>query len=105
MVTRHSARECAPDQRQEKYRDIDRKAEVPEDRAQPRTIAEIGEDIGNTDEDKQYREFVDKVLRSTAELGKQDSDREERKSFQTVLMSAQRARADGILVEGGIAWS
>src|SRR3979490_2719585 len=39
-------RQVAPDQRHEENREIDRKADAPQDRAKRGPIAEIGEDIG-----------------------------------------------------------
>src|SRR5258706_11504133 len=41
------ARQEPPDRRHEENRKIDRKADVPQDRAKGGTIAEIGKDIGN----------------------------------------------------------
>src|SRR5258706_6744638 len=46
------ARQVAPDQRQKENPDVDRKADVPQDRAKRRTIAEIGKNVGNPDDQK-----------------------------------------------------
>src|SRR6476620_7125020 len=48
MTTKSSShRQIPPHRRQEEDRHIDRKPETPQDRAQRRAVAEIGEDIGD----------------------------------------------------------
>src|SRR3984893_5180579 len=47
------SRQIAPDHRHEENRQIDRKPDAPQDRAQRRAIAEIGEDIGNPHDQEQ----------------------------------------------------
>src|SRR5260370_33741146 len=44
MTKPASHRQIAPQRRKKEYRDVDCKAEAPQDRAQRRAIAEIGED-------------------------------------------------------------
>src|SRR5580704_11500685 len=94
-----SSRQKPADQRQEEDRDIDDEADVPEDRSEPRAVAEIGEDIGDAHDQEQHRQFVDQVLRGGAEFGQQNRHGEERKGLDAVLMRAQRTGADGVLVE------
>src|SRR6476660_6669055 len=65
--------------RQEENRDIDRKAQAPQDRAQRRAVAEIGEDVGDPHDQKQHRELVDQPQRAEAEFRQQHRDRKERK--------------------------
>ena len=66
-----SSRQPAPDRRQKKYPRIDRKADGPQDRTQRRTVAEIGENIGNPHDQEQHRQFVDKILRRGPEFRQQ----------------------------------
>jgi hypothetical protein len=96
-------RQVAPYRRHKENRDIDRKAEAPQDRAKRRPIAEIGEDIGNPHDQEQYRELVDQALRAVAEFRQQHGDGEERKRLDAILMRAQCAGTDGIGIEGGVA--
>ena len=98
-----SPRQIALDHRQEKYRYIDQKPDRPQDRAQGRAVAEIGEDIGDPHDQEQHRQFVDQVLRAETKFRQQHGDRKERKRFDAVLMGAERAGVDRVLVEGGIA--
>ncbi len=64
---------------------------APQDRAQRRAIAEIGEDIGNPHDQEQHRQFIDQTLRTGAKFRQQHGDGEERKRLDAVQMRAQRA--------------
>src|SRR3981081_1585189 len=86
-----SPRQIPPRRRQEEDRDVDRKSDAPEDRAQGRAVAEIGEDIGDPHDQKQHRQLVDGAQRPEAKLRQQHGDRKERKGFDAVLMGAERA--------------
>src|SRR6185312_17360952 len=95
-------RQVPLDRRQEEYRDIDREPDAPENRAQRRAVAEIGEDIGDPHDQEENSELVDQVLWRSAEFRQQDGGRKERKRLDAVLVGAERAGTDGVLVEGGI---
>jgi len=45
-------RQISSDRRQKENRDVDRESEAPQDRAQRRAVAEIGEDIGDPHNEK-----------------------------------------------------
>jgi hypothetical protein len=98
-----SARQEAPDRRHEENRKVDRKADVPQDRAKRRTIAKIGEHIGNAHDQKKNSQFIDQALGTIAKFRQQDGDREERKSLDAVLMRAKRACPKGVGIERGVA--
>src|SRR6476619_4973594 len=95
--------QMAADRRQKEDRDVDQKPETPQDRAQRRAVADIGEDIGNPYDQKQHRELIDQPLRAAAKLGKQHRNRKERECLDAVLVCAQRPRRDRVLVEAGVA--
>jgi hypothetical protein len=96
-------RQKAPDRRYEENPHIDRKANVPQNRAQRRAIAEIGEDIGNPYDQEQNRQFIDQALRAGVEFRQQHRGGEERKGLDAVEMRAERARGNGIVIERGVA--
>src|SRR5450432_763688 len=98
-----SLRQKTPDRRHEENPKIDRKADAPQYGAQRRAIAEIGEDIGNPHDQEQDREFIDQALRAGSEFRQQDGYRKERKGLDAVLMRAQGARGNRVVIEGGIA--
>src|SRR5690348_9001723 len=52
------ARQQAPDQRQEEDRDVDDKTDIPQDRAQPRPVADISQHIGDAHDHEQDGELV-----------------------------------------------
>src|SRR6478609_7609437 len=83
--------------------EIDCKADAPEDRAQSRAVAEIGQHIGDPYDQEQRRELVDQALRRLPVFGKQHREGEERKGLDAVLVRAERALRDGVLEEGGVA--
>src|SRR3954447_10238353 len=83
--------------------DIDRKADAPEDRAQRRAVAEIGQHIGDPYDQEQPRELVDQALRRLPVFGEQHREGEEREGLDAVLVSAERALRDGVLEEGRVA--
>src|SRR6266436_2998235 len=60
------ARQEPPDRRHEEKSEIDRKADAPQDRAKRRTIAEIGEHIGDAHDQKKNSQFIDQALRAFA---------------------------------------
>src|SRR5258706_6904529 len=97
------ARQEPPDRRHEENRKIDRKADVPQDRAKRRTIAEIGKDIGNPHDQKKDSQLIDQALRAGAKFRQQHGDRKERKSLDAVLMRAQRACPKRVVIERGVA--
>src|SRR3954468_7495292 len=79
-----SPRQIRLDQRQKEYRDVDREADVPQDRSQPRAVAEIGEDKGDPHDQEKDLQFVDQVLRPEAESGQQPRGGKERKRLDAV---------------------
>src|SRR3954453_2838253 len=95
-----SRRQIPPDRGQKENRDVDREPDAPENRAQRRAIAEIGEDIGDPHDQEEHCELVDQVLRPETEFRQQDGDRKERKRLDAVLVGAERAGTDRVVVEG-----
>src|SRR5882757_2832598 len=100
---RTSPRQIPLDCRQKENRDIDRKPDAPQDRPQHRAVAEIGEDISDPHDQKQHRQFVDQAQRPETKLRQQHGHRKERKRLDAVLMGAERAGADRVLIENRIA--
>ena len=62
-----------------------------------------GEDVGDPHDQEQDRQFVDQVLRRRAEFRQQHGGGQERKRLDAVLMGAERAGADRILIESRVA--
>src|SRR3954465_6624020 len=86
--------QISPHRRQEEYSYIDREADVPKDCSQRRAVAQIGQDICNAHDHKQYGEFIDEILRRRPKFREQDGDGEERKGFDPVEVRAKRTRAE-----------
>src|SRR5438477_10906184 len=97
------ARQKAPDSRDEENREIDRKADAPQDRAKRGPVTEIGEHIGDAHEQKKNRQFIDQALGAGAKLRQQHGYGEERKGLEAVLMRTPRARPKGMGIERGVA--
>src|ERR1700743_2174840 len=98
-----SDRQIFADYRQEEDRAVDGKAEVPQDRAERRPVAEIGEDVGDANDHEQHRQLVDIALRAAAEFGQQHGNGEKRKRFDAVLVRAERTCGNRVLEKTGIA--
>src|SRR5665213_418854 len=96
-------RQIVADRGQEEDRDVDHKADAPQDGPERRPVAEIGEDIGDPYDQEQHGQFIDETLRAAAELRQQYGDREKRKRLDAVLVRAQRPGPDRILVESRVA--
>src|SRR6202161_3621857 len=90
--------------RHEENREIDRKADAPQDRTQRGPLAEIGEDIGNPHNQEEDRQFIDEALRAGAKFREQHGDGAEREGLAAVLVRAERAGPKRLVIERGIAW-
>src|SRR5690348_14414496 len=104
-MIRASRQPNAPDQWHEENGDIDRKSKGPQDRAQRRAVAEIGENISNSHDQEQDRKLIDQPLWAKVKLSQQHGNCKERERLDPVLMRGQCARADRISIERGVARS